>query len=110
MTNMVTLQGKTFDLTGTLPLLLGDWENLEDLGITPTQLQSPKFKEMRIYLTYILRKVDPEISDEFVSKLSMTDIANLNKVAAQLEEGDGGPLDSGDTPTSSGEPTDGPQT
>jgi hypothetical protein len=110
----VELQGKTFDLSKSLPLTLGDWEELEEAGIRPTDLQGQvSFKKLRIYMTHVLKKADETVDEPFMRSLTIADLNAFNEAGNKAEGGGASserPSDSGDTSTSSDNSTDGPQT
>lgn len=114
MDHIVELQGKTFDLSKSLPLTLGDWEQLEEDGIRPADLQGqPSFKKLRLYMTHVLRKVDDTVDEAYMKSLKVDDLNAFNKACNAVVGGGASaerPLDSGDTSISSANSTDGPQT
>lgn len=107
------VKGKTFDLGKALPLTLGDWEDLENDGVTPDNLQGKiSFRCLRIYMSLVFKKLDPTVDDAFVKSLSIDDLNRFNEASIAVPGvGDNSrPSVSGDMSTPSDNSTDGPQT
>ena len=78
----------TVDVRKALPLTMGDWETLEREGVTTGTLgdSGGHIAEKVRYLSYVLRKVNPDITVEDVR--AMTDAAYaeaLEKISAYVK-------------------------
>lgn len=83
--SMITINDKEVHLKKALPLTLGDWEDLEDMGITPQSLKVPGFKILRIFIHHICHKANNDITDDDIRSLTIAQMDNVNSMIGSLQ-------------------------
>ncbi len=86
MENVITLNGIEFDLSKALPLLVGDWRALEKQGVSVTNMSEVSVEKLALIAQCVLKKARPDIADNFVDGLTLTDVTKIATAAPQAEE------------------------
>jgi hypothetical protein len=82
----VGFAGREIDLSGVLPLRLGDWKVLERQGVTSRKLQDEQSLEAAAtFILYVLRKADANVTEAEVEALSMNQATDIMAVINNVE-------------------------
>jgi len=85
---MLKINGKEVHLKKALPLTIGDWEDLEDIGVTPSTLGKGSYKLLRMFLTHVCNKANNEITANDVRSLTLEQMMELNRTIRELQDGE----------------------
>lgn len=81
MNQQFEINGKAIDLSIALPLTMGDWEDLEDEGVTIDKLNNDKggisFKTMTSFLLHICKKANDNVDRNDIRSMSMDTMHTL---------------------------------
>jgi hypothetical protein len=102
----ISLHGRTIDLRKALPLTIGDWKRLEQLGITDRTLREPSITTIATLVHYVLHKADPQTTMEEIDALPLTAPAVQETLRAINQETVDAPFSTPSTPSVA--PTGGP--
>jgi len=87
---LIKVGERTYNLLDAFPMTLGDWEDLNELGVMDgSRLVMVKPKQMLDMLHMLIHKIDPEIDRNAIRKIAvrdMPDLTNVLKYILDLEE------------------------
>lgn len=87
---LIKIGDRTYNLLDAFPMTLGDWEDLNELGIMDgARLVMVKPKQMLDLLHLLVHKIDPSIERAAIRKIAvreMPDLTNVLRHILDLEE------------------------
>ncbi len=76
------------NLKPALPLLLRDWLALQELGVTMETMSKATLPVMHALAKYVITKARPDVPDEAILNMTMTQLKKVFTSVAESEEED----------------------
>ena len=67
----IELNGKSINLNSALPLTLGDWRKLEELGVSASELSENKMADTIKLLLYVSNKANSDVTVEDIESVTL---------------------------------------